>query len=334
MLQSTTEENVMVLEEDLVVGNDIHDLGEPKDTVEEESPLSKGQMHLAMLAAVALPPLGLLAAMYFLWGGVFSWLNLSMMVALYIATGLGITIGYHRMFTHKAFVTPKPIAIFFMILGGMAAQGPLVWWVGTHRKHHHYSDHDHDPHSPHASRKPGLVGWVVGFMHSHIGWLFSSTGDSNYRYVPDLLADKTIMRVNNLFPVWVALGLAIPAIIGGLVTMSWTGAALGFLWGGLVRMFLLHHSTWSINSICHVWGWRDYRSGDESRNNPVMGILSFGEGWHNNHHAFPSSARHGLKWWQFDASWVIIRSLQIVGLASKVRLPTKERMDARRRNSV
>jgi stearoyl-CoA desaturase (delta-9 desaturase) len=169
-------------------------------------------------------------------------------------------------------------------------------------------------------------------MHAHIGWLFSSTGDSNYRYVPDLLADKTIMRVNNLFPVWVALGLAIPAIIGGLVTMSWTGAALGFLWGGLVRMFLLHHSTWSINSICHVWGWRDYRSGDESRNNPVMGILSFGEGWHNNHHAFPSSARHGLKWWQFDASWVIIRSLQIVGLASKVRLPTKERMDARRRN--
>lgn len=332
MLKSTTDESVMVLDEDPDLDTVDATTG---DTVDGEPlPLSTHQMHLAMLAAVALPPMGLATAMILLWGGWFDWSNLIVLAAMYSLTGLGITVGYHRLFTHKAFAAPKPIGIFFMILGGMAAQGPLVWWVATHRRHHHFSDHEQDPHSPHAGRKPGIVGWIVGFMHAHTGWLFTNPVDNNYSYVPDLLADPTIMRINRLFPLWVALGLAIPGVIGGLITMTWTGAALGVLWGGLARMFLLHHSTWSINSICHVWGWRDYRTDDESRNNPVMGILSFGEGWHNNHHAFPSSARHGLKWWQLDISWIVIRSLQAVRLVTKVRLPTKERLAARRRSAV
>lgn len=330
-MASSTEDNVTVLEEDPAIDFTCDGPDELATNDDERLPISKVQLHLAMLAAVALPPLGLLAAMIFMWGGWFSWPSLIAMVAMYIVTGLGITVGYHRMFTHKAFVTPKPIGIFFMIIGGMAAQGPLVWWVATHRRHHHFSDHEEDPHSPHAGRAPGIVGWIKGFAHAHVGWLFSSSEKGHYQYVRDLMADPTIMRINGLFPVWVAIGLLIPAVVVGLITMSWTGVVLGFLWGGLVRMFLLHHTTWSINSVCHVWGWRDYRSDDESRNNPVMGILTFGEGWHNNHHAFPSSARHGLKWWQLDVSWMIIRSLQAVGLATKVRLPTKERMIARRR---
>lgn len=293
--------------------------------------LSRKEMHLAMLAAVALPPIGIAVAMVLLWGGWFGWSSLIAMVVMYILTGLGVTIGYHRLFAHKAFATPTPIGVFFMILGGMSAQGPLVWWVATHRRHHHFSDHEMDPHSPHAGFSNGIIMRTVGFLHAHIGWLFTSTADNNYEYVPDLLANPTVMRINRLFPLWVALGLAIPGIVCGIITMSWMGVVLGVLWGGLARMFLLHHATWSINSVCHVWGWRDYRSDDHSRNNPVMGVLSFGEGWHNNHHAFPTSARHGLKWWQLDISWIVIRSLQSIGLASKVRLPTQERMAARRR---
>jgi stearoyl-CoA desaturase (delta-9 desaturase) len=172
-------------------------------------------------------------------------------------------------------------------------------------------------------------GAVKGFLHAHMGWLFEDLRADMKRYVPDLLADRTTVRINQLFPLWVALGLLIPAAIGGLVTMTWMGAFLGFLWGGIVRICVLHHVTWSINSVCHIWGSRDYASGDESRNNPIFGILAFGEGWHNNHHAFPASARHGLKWWQFDSSWVIIRTLEKLGLASKVRLPAPDRLAAK-----
>lgn len=311
----------------------IEDHDTPETAVAATTPahLTRAQMHLAMLAAVTLPPLGVMGAMYMMWGGWFEWSSLIALVVMYVATGLGVTIGYHRLFAHKAFVTTTPIGVFLMILGGMSAQGPLVWWVGTHRRHHRFSDQEEDPHSPHATHAHGVIGWTKGFLHAHVGWLFTRTRESNHRYVPDLLGNPTIMRVNGLFPVWVAAGLILPGIVCGLITMTWTGAALGVLWGGLIRMFLLHHATWSINSVCHVWGWRDYRSDDHSRNNPVMGLLSFGEGWHNNHHAFPSSARHGLKWWQVDISWMVIRSLQACGLATSVRLPSARSLDARRR---
>ena len=282
------------------------------------------------VVAVVVPPIALVATMALAWGGWFHWIDLALFGVMYVLTGLGITIGYHRLYTHKSFVTRGPIAAFFAICGSMAAQGPVVWWAATHRKHHQHSDHEHDPHSPHAGRAPGAVGAVRAFMHAHMGWLFHDLTPDMKRYVPDLLADKTTMRINAMFPLLVGLGFVIPAVIGGLVTMSWMGALLGFLWGGVVRMCVLHHVTWSVNSVCHLWGSKDYASGDESRNNPVMGILALGEGWHNNHHAFPASARHGLKWWQFDLSWVVIRTLERVGLAKKVRLPAAERLAARK----
>lgn len=284
----------------------------------------------ATILAVAVPPVALVAAMTLAWGGWFGAVDLALFGAMYVLTGLGITIGYHRLATHKSFATRPAVSHLFAILGGMAAQGPIVWWAATHRSHHQHSDHELDPHSPHAGRAPGLAGAVRGFLHAHVGWLGTRLDPDMRRYVPDMLADRATMRINALFPLWVLLGLAIPAAIGGLVTMSWMGALLGFLWGGLVRMFALHHVTWSVNSVCHLWGRKDFTSGDESRNNPVMGVLALGEGWHNNHHAFPASARHGLEWWQFDLSWIVIRTLERLGLASKVRLPAAERLAAKR----
>jgi stearoyl-CoA desaturase (delta-9 desaturase) len=297
---------------------------------EELARESSAFVRFMTMAAVVVPPIVLVVTMALAWGGWFNWVDLALLVGMYIVTGLGITIGYHRLYTHKSFATRGPIAAFFAICGSMAGQGPVVWWAATHRKHHQHSDHEHDPHSPHAGRQPGVVGAVRAFLHAHMGWLFTDLTPDLKRYVPDLVADRTTMEISRLFPVLVLVGFAIPAVIGGLVTMSWMGALLGFLWGGIVRMCVLHHVTWSVNSVCHLWGAKDYASGDESRNNAVMGILAFGEGWHNNHHAFPASARHGLKWWQFDSSWMVIRTLEKIGLAKKVRLPAPERLEARR----
>lgn len=298
----------------------------PHHTISAGERLDAKQSHLVMLAAVALPPIGAVAAMVSMWGSLFDWTNLILLVVMYCVTGLGITIGYHRLFTHRAFATPTLIGSFLMICGGMAAQGPLIWWAATHRRHHQHSDEEMDPHSPHAARTPGVRGWLHAFAHAHFGWLFRTANDDNYDYVPDLIRHTTIRRLNRLFPLWVALGFALPAAVGGLVSGTWEGAALGVLWGGFTRMFFLHHTTWSINSVCHIWGWRDFRCSDESRNNPILGIATFGEGWHNNHHAFPTSARHGLKWWQLDVSWIIIRSLGFFGLATKIRVPSPQRM--------
>jgi len=298
-----------------------HDDGQPVAT----------RVKLLTLLAVVLPPIGLGVCMWYAWGGAFDWVYLVLLVAGYVLTAMGITIGYHRLYTHKSFEASAPVAWTFGVLGSMAVQGPLLWWATTHRRHHQHSDHDEDPHSPHAGREKGVIGWIRSFCHAHIGWLFSpELKGSVARYAPDIAADPRAQAISRLFPLWVFLGFAIPAAIGGLVTQSWTGVLLGFLWGGVVRMFLVHHATWSVNSVCHIWGWQTYRSGDHSRNNPAMGILAMGEGWHNNHHAFPASARHGLQWWQFDISWITIRSLAALGLVSNIRLPSKERLDSKR----
>ncbi len=299
--------------------------------IDVEPPPLPPKIRVAMLAGVILPPVGAIAAMVLLWGGAFQWIDLMLLASMYLLTGLGVTIGFHRLCTHRSFAMNRPVAAFFVTLGSMSAQGPVIWWCATHRRHHMHSDHEFDPHSPHASREPGVLGFCRGFLHAHIGWLFDSKAIDRQRYVPDLLADPLIMRLNRWFPWIVAAGILLPGAIAGAVTGTWSGAALGVLWGGLVRIFMLHHATWSVNSVCHVWGQREYRSGDESRNNPFIGLIALGEGWHNNHHAFPASARHGLKWWQFDLSWIVIRSLQTLGLVSKVRLPAPDRLEARRR---
>jgi stearoyl-CoA desaturase (Delta-9 desaturase) len=211
----------------------------------------------------------------------------------------------------------------------MAVQGPLLKWVALHRRHHQHSDKEADPHSPHAYGS-GVRGMLRGMWHAHIGWLLKPDGPGLRKYVVDLVPDRVVRAVSRLFPLWVAVGLLLPALLGGLIAGSWKGALLGFLWGGLARVFLVHHVTWSINSICHLWGSRPFRSHDESRNNVVFGILGMGEGWHNNHHAFPSSARHGLAWWQVDVSYWIIRGLAAVGLARNVRLPSAAAIEAKR----
>lgn len=288
-------------------------------------------VRVAVLGAVLLPLLGFAGAAWSLWGWGFSWLYLTMLTVMYLATGLGITIGYHRLFTHKSFETGRVMTFLFGVLGSMAVEGPVIKWVADHRKHHQHSDDEHDPHSPHAHADEGVRGVLRGFWHAHLGWLFQEQHPDFARYTPDLHRDRLVRVISALFPLWVVLGLAIPTAIGGIVSGTWTGAALGLLWGGLARIFLVHHVTWSVNSVCHIWGRRDYKTTDHSRNNTLFGVLAMGEGWHNNHHAFPASARHGLEWWQFDLSYVIIRGLEVIGLARRVRVPSLERRAMMRR---
>jgi stearoyl-CoA desaturase (delta-9 desaturase) len=195
-----------------------------------------------------------------------------------------------------------------------------------HRRHHQHSDGTDDPHSPNHHGE-GLRGLLAGWWHAHVGWMFYKDPEDLSRYVGDLQADPVVRRVSSTWTLWSAAGLLLPAVLGGLITWSWTGALLGFIWGGLTRVFLVHHVTWSINSVCHLWGTRPFRSHDESRNNAIFGVLALGEGWHNNHHAFPTSARHGLRWWEFDASYLLIRGLELIGLAWKVKVPSAEALD-------
>lgn len=299
----------------------------PLTDVEDHLPF---RIKLANLSAVVLPFLGVAAAMVLLWGTSFGWVYLIVTAIMYVLTAGGVTIGYHRLFTHRSYET-GPITKFVVgVLASMSAEGPLFWWVAMHRRHHQHADHDDDPHSPHL-HGGGMWGMVQGLWHAHIGWLFYPQPKDLPRYVGDLRKEPVLRWVHVLFPIWVALGIVIPAAITGWWTMSWTGALLGAVWGGFVRIFLVHHATWSINSVCHFWGKQDFESDDESRNNVVFGILSLGEGWHNNHHAFPTSARHGLKWWQFDATYVVIRGLERVGLVWKVKVPAPEAMAAKQR---
>jgi stearoyl-CoA desaturase (delta-9 desaturase) len=271
------------------------------------------------LIAVVLPFLGLIAAAVFLWGSGFSWIPLGLLLGMYVLTALGITVGYHRLFTHRSFRTNTATELILSVLGSMAVQGPLLQWVASHRRHHQKSDKPGDPHSPHLHGR-GIGGVLRGLWHAHVGWLFEAKLPQLSTCVPDLLKKRVVRTVSRLFPLWVGLGLVLPALLGGLLTASWTGAWLGFIWGGLVRIFFVHHVTWSVNSVCHFWGAQPFPHGDHSKNNFLFGLLAMGEGWHNNHHAFPTSARHGLQWWQIDLSYFVIRVLKLLGLAWEVKL--------------
>jgi stearoyl-CoA desaturase (delta-9 desaturase) len=275
-----------------------------------------------VLTGILVPLAGLGAGVALAWRyGLFGWADLGLLLGMYMLAMLGVTVGFHRLFTHRSFETVRPVQFVLGVLGSMTFQGPLLEWVGRHRIHHQHSDRDGDPHSPHAPRRRGFWGRFRAFGHAHIGWAFPAETADLARYAPDLRKSHMLRVVSGLFPVWAALGLAIPATIG-LAVGGWWGALTGFLWGGLVRVLLGHHATWAVNSVCHLWGSRPYRSGDESRNNAVVGLLAMGEGWHNNHHAFPTSARHGLCWWQIDLGYYLIRLLERIGLAWKVRLPS------------
>ena len=253
---------------------------------------------IVMLVVVVLPFLATLLAIELLWQRAVNWTDLALLVAFNLLAGLGVTVGYHRMLTHRSF-QPHPVVKFiFLAFGSMAVEGPALEWAATHIKHHAHSDREGDPHSP-----------VEGFWHAHMGWMFNrSFADPNI-YCRNLVKDPIVVFVSRTFIFWVILSLAIPFAIGG-----WTG----LLWGGLVRIFLTHHITWSVNSVCHTFGKREFETRDQSRNEWIVGLLGLGEGWHNNHHAFPRSAFHGLHWWQFDLSGYVIWTLERVGLARDV----------------
>ena len=275
---------------------------------------------IATFLGITVPFLGIVAGIALFWGWGFSWVHLGLLLGMYSLTAFGITVGFHRLFTHRSFETHPVVRFILAACGSMAVQGNLLKWVALHRRHHQHSDSPEDPHTPHHSGS-GLLGMIRGAWHSHVGWAFKGDPADLSRYVKDLSRSPSLRVASALFPLWIVIGLAIPAALGGLLTWSWMGCLLGLVWGGLVRVFLVHHVTWSINSACHIWGTRPYPSGDHSRNNLLFGILAFGEGWHNNHHAFPTSARHGLRWWQIDISYWFIRALTWVGLAWDVKLP-------------
>ena len=284
-----------------------------------------------MFISVVAPIVGLIAAIVIFWHRGWAsvgWPEVVAMVGMYALTGYGVTIGFHRLLTHRSFDTPRIMRLFFAICGSMAAQGAAIRWCATHRRHHQTSDHQGDPHSPHL-HGDGAFGLLRGMWHAHMGWLFHRDEPDMAKSVADLLADPWMVFIDRFYFFWVFLGLAIPGAIFGIVTRSWQGAISGMIWGGLVRICLMQHVTWSINSVCHVWGGRPFRTSDHSANNWICAVLALGEGWHNNHHAFPTSARQGLKWWQFDSSWIIIKMIGLVGVAKNIRTPTRQAMETK-----
>ena len=270
------------------------------------------------MVGVAAPVVAFFVAIVLLWNKAVGWLDLGVMAALYILTGLGITVGYHRLLTHRAFQTAKPVQYAFAVFGSMSVQGPVLSWVADHRKHHAHTDEEGDPHSPHLAGR-GFVGAVKGLWHAHVGWLFSLKDRAEpERYARDWLEDRGMRVIDRLFFFWLTLGIALPFAIGFAARGTIAGGLQCALWGGLVRIFVLHHVTFSINSVCHFFGRRSFATEDESRNVFWLAPLSFGESWHNNHHAFPRSAFHGLRWTQVDPGGLVIRGLEKLGLAWNV----------------
>lgn len=264
---------------------------------------------MIILTAVIGPFAALLFGIFLLWNKLVFASDLIMLVAFQTLFAMGVTVGYHRMLTHESFKVPSWLRYFFIICGAMAIEGSPLVWAATHIKHHAHSDEEDDPHSP-----------LKSFWHAHMGWLFKQESFCNPKeYCPQLLEDKVLVRIHEMYWVWIALALGIPAAIGG-----WSG----FLWGGVIRMFFTTHVTWSVNSICHTFGKRDFETTDESRNNWIIGLLAYGEGWHNNHHAFPKNAFHGMKWYQFDMSGLLIRGLERLGIAKEVQRVSNEIQEA------
>ncbi|OEU87058.1 stearoyl-CoA 9-desaturase [Streptomyces abyssalis] len=285
---------------------------------------------IALLAFIVVPFIALLAAVPLMWGWGVSWLDLGLLTAMYFIGCHGITIGFHRYFTHGSFKAKRPLRITLAVLGSLAVEGPVVRWVADHRKHHKFSDAEGDPHSPwrYGETVPALM---KGLWWAHVGWMFDQEQTPQQKYAPDLIKDPAIRAVSRQFVLWTTVSLLLPAVVGGLATMSWQGALTAFFWGSLVRVALLHHVTWSINSICHAVGKRPFKSRDKSGNVWWLAILSCGESWHNLHHADPTSARHGVERGQLDSSARIIRWMELAGWAYDVRWPARSRIDSRRK---
>jgi stearoyl-CoA desaturase (Delta-9 desaturase) len=297
-------------------------------------PLTEGRQSPSILIGlwsfVVLPFIALIAAVPVAWGGWLGWTDVAIFIPLYLMSGMGITVGFHRYLTHSSFKATRWLRVTLAVAGCFAIQGSPTQWVADHRRHHQFSDLEGDPHSPWRFGE-SFWGLTKGLFHAHMGWLFARDRSNRERFAPDLVADKDIRKVNRLFPLLVVLSVVSPAIVGGLVTMSWKGALTAFFWAGLVRIGLLHHVTWSINSVCHVFGERPFamREGDRASNFWPLAILSFGESWHNLHHADPTSARHGVLRGQIDSSARLIWIFEKLGWASNVRWPKPERIKSK-----
>ncbi len=284
----------------------------------------------ANLGAVVIPFLATLAAIVLLWNSVVSAGDLAIAAVMYIFTAVGITVGFHRLLTHRSFQTSKPLEYAFALFGSMAVQGPVISWVADHRKHHAHTDEEGDPHSPHVGHDGGVRGVCLGLWHAHSGWLMSTQGRADWkRYAPDLYEDRGMRTISNRFVPLVFLSLALPALAGYAISGTLAGAATGLLWGGLVRIFFVHHITWSVNSVCHYFGTRRFDTDDRSTNVFWLALPSLGESWHHNHHAFPRSAVHGLRRWELDPSALIIGAMEKLGLARNVVRISPERQAQR-----
>jgi stearoyl-CoA desaturase (Delta-9 desaturase) len=270
---------------------------------------------------VAGPAVALAVALPLLWGNAVSLHDLVLAVVLYLVAGFGISVGFHRLFTHHSFTANRPLKFILAAAGSMAFEGSVTSWVANHRRHHMFSDQPGDPHSPHRYGS-GALAQLKGFGYAHIGWLFTPDVTSKTRFAPDLLRDDDIVAATRLFPVFAAASFAVPFGIGYAITGTLTGAITALIWAGFVRMALFHHVTWSINSICHMFGTKPFKTKDQSTNFAPLALLSLGESWHSYHHANPASARHGVLPHQIDLSARMIRWFEQAGWATRVHWPT------------
>ena len=273
------------------------------------------------------PFLALGVACWQTWANLLHWRDVLVFGVMYVLTGLGVTVGFHRLFTHRSFATSRPLRAILGVLGSAAIEGPVISWVADHRKHHAFSDREGDPHSPHVDHGRGWSGAIKGLLHAHVGWLFIHTQrGAKQRYAPDLMKDPVIKLVDRTFVLWALGGLGVAFCLGFALGGTVEAGLAGLLWGGGVRMLVVHHVTYSINSLCHFFGRRSFATSDHSRNLLWLAPFTFGESWHNNHHAFPTSAAHGLRKHEIDISAMVIRALESVGLAWDVVRVDPDRM--------
>ncbi|MBE8516539.1 fatty acid desaturase [Amycolatopsis sp. H6(2020)] len=287
-----------------------------------------GEM-LVLKTFLLVPFAALLVAVPLVWGWGMTWIDLILAAAFYVFATLGVTVGFHRYFTHGAFKASRPLRVVLAIAGSMAVQGSVIFWVASHRRHHAFADREGDPHSPWLfGTSPSAL--LRGFWHAHMGWMFGREVTNADRFAPDLVADSDVRWVNRYFWLWITLSLALPAVLGGLISWSWWGVVTAFFWAGLVRIAFLHHVTWSVNSVCHLIGERPFASRDKAANFWPLALLSMGESWHNSHHADPTCARHGVLRGQVDVSARVIWAFERFGWATNVRWPRADRLAAKR----
>jgi stearoyl-CoA desaturase (delta-9 desaturase) len=274
------------------------------------------------LTLVAGPLVAIVLGVVFLWGRLFSFHDLALTVLFYVVTGFGVTVGYHRLFTHRSFRARRWLKVALASAGSLAVEGSPISWVANHRRHHRFSDRPGDPHSPHL-RGNEVLGQLRGFVHAHVGWLFANDPTAARRYAPELLDDRDCLVISRLFPVFAVFSLGAPFLLGWVLSGAIGGALTALLWAGVARMALLHHVTWSVNSVCHMFGKQPATQRDRSTNLAFLSLISFGESWHNFHHAHPASARHGALPRQLDPSAALIRAFERLGFATHVRWPTE-----------